>query len=54
MFLIGNKQDIDYQRTVKYDEGKNYADLTKMEFFEISAKTGENIEQMFTSIAKVS
>ena len=47
LFLIGNKIDLNDIRQVSYEKGKNFAETNNMEFFETSAKTGENIENAF-------
>ena len=45
--LIGNKIDIKTERLVSYENGKKYKDDNKIDyFFEISAKNGENIENL--------
>lgn len=40
--LVGNKIDLSY-RTVTSAEGKAMADSLKIDYFEISARTGENV-----------
>ena len=49
--LCGNKSDLDNDRVVSYDEGKQLADEYGVEFFETSALTGSNVEDMFTNLA---
>lgn len=49
--LCGNKSDLDNDRVVTYDEGKQLADEYGVQFFETSALTGQNVEKMFTSLA---
>jgi len=49
--LCGNKCDLDNDRVVTYEEGKQLADEYGVQFFESSALTGENVEQMFTALA---
>ena len=45
--LIGNKIDIKTERLVSYENGKKYKDDNKIDYFvEISAKNGENIENL--------
>lgn len=49
--LCGNKCDLDNDRVVSYDEGKQLADEYGVQFFESSALTGQNVEKMFTALA---
>ena len=45
--LIGNKNDLNDKREVTYEEGKKLADEKNIIFEEISAKTGNNINEFF-------
>ena len=45
--LIGNKKDLEEEKQVRYEEGKELADKNKMLFLETSAKTVENIQECF-------
>ena len=47
LVLIGNKIDLENKREVTYEEGSIYAQKNRMLFFETSAKTGKNIEEIF-------
>lgn len=49
--LVGNKSDID-DRQVSAQEGQRLADEMGVKFFETSAKTGANIEDLFVSMAE--
>jgi Ras-related protein Rab-8A len=49
--LVGNKSDIE-ERRVTYEEGASLAKELGVGFFETSAKTGHNIEQMFIYMAE--
>lgn len=49
--LAGNKIDLEAERVVSYEEGKNVADkFGNCIFFETSAKDGTNIDKLFDSI----
>ncbi|EDR24571.1 GTP-binding protein YPTC4, putative [Entamoeba dispar SAW760] len=52
LMIIGNKCDSS-QRTVTTDEGKDKAKKLNAEFFECSAKTGENIEKAFMTLTEL-
>jgi len=49
--LCGNKSDLDADRVVQFEDGKNLADEYGVQFFETSALTGNNVEPMFTALA---
>ena len=49
--LCGNKSDLDNDRVVTFDEGKQLADDYGVQFFETSALTGQFVEKMFTALA---
>lgn len=49
----GNKSDLsDYSRTVKQSEAEDFAKENDLLFFETSAKTGMNIEDLFRGVAE--
>ena len=50
IIVIGNKSDLDDKRQVSYEEGKNFAKNKGYNFYETSAKTGENINEAFNDI----
>lgn len=45
--LVGNKCDLINERKISFDEGKQFADENGLLFLEVSAKTGENINEIF-------
>ena len=49
LVLIGNKSDLEENREVDYDLGKNFADENNMIFFETSVLSGNNIILAFNS-----
>jgi len=50
--LAGNKLDLHSQRKVDAKEAKQYADENGCIFFETSAKTGANVQEIFVAIAQ--
>ncbi len=50
--LVGNKNDLENERKVSFDEGKKFADSNNILFFESSAKTGNNVEDIFYKSAE--
>ena len=45
--LIGNKNDLENDRKVTFEEGKKFAEENKFIFQEVSAKSGKNFETLF-------
>ena len=52
MILFGNKCDIIEDRKVKKEEGEQYAKNNNINFFEVSAKEGTNVNKAFESFVK--
>ncbi|MEQ9714653.1 MAG: GTP-binding protein [Candidatus Asgardarchaeia archaeon] len=50
MVLVATKKDLEDQRQVSPEEGKKIAEAYGMQFFETSAKTGENVEKPFEAL----
>ncbi|OHT11687.1 small GTP-binding protein [Tritrichomonas foetus] len=47
--LIGNKLDLDSKRAVSQEEAQAFADARGMQYFETSAKTGDNVPSAVTA-----
>ena len=47
MVLVGNKNDLENERDVSFDEGEQFAKNNNMIFYETSAKTGKNVNEIF-------
>eukprot|EP01015_Nassula_variabilis_P006891 TRINITY_DN1523_c0_g1_i6.p1 TRINITY_DN1523_c0_g1~~TRINITY_DN1523_c0_g1_i6.p1 ORF type:complete len:205 (+),score=28.37 TRINITY_DN1523_c0_g1_i6:2-616(+) len=50
--LVGNKCDLEENRAVPYEEGKQYAEHHNMKFIETSAKDAKNVDQAFVLLAR--
>ena len=51
--LVGNKSDLEFNRVVEKEEGKNLAEENGMMFYEASALTGQNVENVFFDACKI-
>ena len=50
-FVVGTKIDLQRKRKVKFDEAEKYAQSKSFRYCEVSAKSGRNINQLFTTVA---
>ena len=52
MYLVANRVDQD-KRVVTFDEGSNCSEKNGFNcFMETSAKTGQNVKELFSTVAK--
>merc|ERR1711988_152850 len=51
--LLGNKCDMPEKKMVKYDQGAELAKEFGINFYETSAKTNVNVDEAFTTIARM-
>lgn len=52
IILVGNKVDLDAKRKVEQTEALEYANQNNLLFAETSAKSGENVEEIFIQVIK--
>lgn len=53
VILVGNKSDIERDRVISYDRGKQLADQLGLEFFETSAKENINVKNVFERLVDI-
>ena len=54
IFLVGNKKDKEQDREVDYSKGLQFKEQNNLSvFMETSARSGENVEQVFMDTAKM-
>ena len=52
--FVGNKVDLESKREVSKEEGERLAEALQCKYYEISAKTGLNINEVIDEIARIS
>jgi len=53
MMIVGNKCDLQMERQVTMEEAQELAERYKFPFFEISAKTGKGLNEVFNTMARI-
>ena len=48
----GNKNDLEDKRQISYNEGKEFASINGMQFFETSAKTAYKVQEAFITLTR--
>ncbi|KAJ5071214.1 ras-related protein rab-5c [Anaeramoeba ignava] len=51
IILVGNKKDLEDKRVVKLSDVENFANENSIKHIQTSAKTGENVENTFRTLA---
>ena len=54
LFVVGNKNDLVEERTVESEQAELYAKEIGAFYYEVSAKTGFGIEELFNRVAEES
>lgn len=49
--LVGNKLDLQNERKISEETARKLSTELNLQYFEVSAKTGENVEELFKNIA---
>ncbi|KAJ5075468.1 rab gtpase [Anaeramoeba ignava] len=53
IFIVGNKTDLNELRQVSKEELEKFSQQNNFSFFEVSAKTGENVKDLFRKISSI-
>jgi small GTP-binding protein len=52
IYVIGNKCDLENERVVSAEEAKNLSKTLEIQYFEVSAKEKQNVEESFFGLAR--
>ncbi|XP_037380163.1 ras-related protein Rab-17 isoform X2 [Talpa occidentalis] len=52
VMLVGNKADLDQEREVSFQEGKDFAERKSLLFMEASAKLDQQVTEVFSGVAR--
>ena len=50
LYLVGNKNDMEDKRVISFQEGEKYAKKNDINFFEVSAKSGKGVTELFNNV----
>ena len=50
--LVGNKIDLEDKRVISNEEGEKYAKVNNINYFEVSAKSGKGVSELFNKAIK--
>ena len=50
LYLVGNKIDMEDKRVISFQEGEKYAKKNNINFFEVSAKSGKGVTELFNNV----
>lgn len=50
--IVGNKSDLEDQRLISTEDGRSFAQEKQIPFIETSAKDGQNVQELFQTMAK--
>ena len=53
LIVFGNKKDLEESREVNFDEANQWSKANRIPVLEVSAKSGDNIEEGFRDIVKI-
>ena len=53
IIIVGNKKDLEDERDISEEEGRKFAEDNNFKFFETSAITGENVNEVFQKILEM-
>ncbi|CAF0870396.1 unnamed protein product [Didymodactylos carnosus] len=53
IYLVGTKSDLHMNRTITYQQAKQYAETRRIQYIETSAKTNDNVQMTFFHFAKM-
>ena len=52
VFLAGNKIDLNEERQISFEKASKFALDNKIKYYEVSAKTGEHVDLLFSDLAE--